>query len=261
MTRILHLSDLHFGFERGELAEPLLAQVNRQQADLVVVTGDVTHRARPDEFRRAAAFLGRIDTALMVVPGNHDIPLYNIGARFFRPWSDYRRAVGCDLSPVWNKGGIQVLGLNSVDPFSWRRGRLRGNEVARVIRQIDPQAVNIVALHHPLQQLPQSPKEPALHASSALARLEEAGAYLVLSGHLHIWDAGTLLRLGPHERVLQVQAGSALCARPEDPPNEFAVLDIDGPDLLIERHVGDDTGFRPTGEPLRFSRSSGVWRG
>ena len=94
MTRIVHLSDLHFGFHRAELVEPLLDRVNDAGADLVVVTGDVTHRARADQYAEAAAFLGRIQAPLMVLPGNHDAPLYNLPGRFLAPWHGFRRASG-----------------------------------------------------------------------------------------------------------------------------------------------------------------------
>lgn len=260
MTRIVHLSDLHFGFHRAALAEPLLARVNGAGADLVVVTGDVTHRGRRGQYAQAAAFLSRIRAPLMVVPGNHDVPLYNLAVRYLAPYAGFRRAMGRDLTPVRQVGGARVLGLNSVDPFAVQRGIIRKGEIGRLIGGLNPVATNIVALHHPLEHLAQVDKELARRAPEALARLDRAGAQIVLSGHLHVWATGAMLEQTAHPGVLQIQAGTALCGRLSDRQNEFAVLQIDGPMLTVERHIApmDEPDFRPP-EYEHFSRESGIW--
>ncbi|WEF25667.1 metallophosphoesterase [Paracoccus sp. S3-43] len=259
MTRIVHLSDLHFGFHRADLVDGLLDRVNRARADLVVVTGDVTHRGRSAQYAQAAAFLSRIAPPVMVVPGNHDVPLYNVAVRFLTPYLGFRRAIGRELAPTRQAGTVRVLGLNSVDPFSVQRGIIRDGEIGRVTAGLDPLAMNIVALHHPLEHLAQVDKELTRRAPQALARLEQAGAQVVLSGHLHVWATGAMLDQTAHPGVLQVQGGTALCARLSDRQNEFAVLQADGALLTIERHIA------PMGEPFGppeyewFSRESGVW--
>lgn len=260
MTRIVHLSDLHFGFHRAGLVEPLLARVNRARADLVVVTGDVTHRGRATQYRQAAAFLGRITAPLMVVPGNHDVPLYNLLLRFLAPYRGYRRAIGPDLCPTRQVGAVRVIGLNSVDPWAVQRGILREGAVDEVIGSLDGAGTNIAALHHPLEHLPQVDKELSRHAPEALSRLERAGVQVALSGHLHVWATDAMLAHTAHPGVLQVQAGTALCARETDRQNEFAVLQFDGSHLLIERHIAPMTqpGFDP---PVfeHFSRKDRIW--
>lgn len=260
MTRILHLSDLHFGFHRADLVEPLLARINRASADLVVVTGDLTHRGRPGQYQDAAGFLSRITAPVMAVPGNHDVPLYNIPVRFLIPWRGYRRAIDPDLQPVRAAGQVRVLGLNSVDPFAWQRGLIRDGAVGRLIAGLDPLVTNIVALHHPLQHMPMVDKELPARADGTLRRLEQAGVRIVLSGHLHVWTAANLLDHG-HRGVLQIQAGTALCARASDLQNEFAVLDIDGTDLTIHRHIAPMTQA-DFGAPQRqrLSCAGGEWR-
>lgn len=261
MTRILHLSDLHFGFHRAALVGPLLDLVNAARADLVVVTGDLTHRGRPGQFAEAAEFLARINAPLMAVPGNHDVPLYNIPVRFLRPYADYDQAISADHAPTGAAGWVRVHGLNSVDPFSWQRGVIHQADADRILGSLDALAVNIVALHHPLQQLPGVDKELARHAPEALSRFEAAGVRIALTGHLHLWDAGGLLSYG-HPHLLQVQAGTALCDRAEDLQNEFAVLEIEADALRIERHVApmDEAGFRPP-EFLDFTYGADGWRG
>lgn len=258
VTRIIHLSDLHFGFHRAALVEPLLARVNGLQADLVVVTGDLTHRGRPGQYEAAAGFLGRITAPVVAVPGNHDVPLYNMPVRFLLPWSGYRQAISTDLAPTRAQGDVRVLGVNSVDPFRWQRGVLHRRDIERVTASLDPLATNIIALHHPLEHLPEIDKELARNAPQALAAFEAAGARIVLSGHLHLWAAQALRNQTAHPGILQIQAGTALCARPGDLQNEFALLTIGGPDLTIARHIAPmaEAGF---GKPqLSSYRHDGV---
>ncbi|SEN11773.1 3',5'-cyclic AMP phosphodiesterase CpdA [Paracoccus alcaliphilus] len=260
MTRILHLSDLHFGFHRRALTDDLLHRVNDVRADLVVVTGDVTHRAKPAQYARAAQFLKGIETDWIAMPGNHDVPLFNPLLRLLRPWARFRQTISDQLAPSWRSGNVQVLALNSADPFAIQRGVLRRGQVAAAMARINPDLTNIVALHHPLQHRPGVDKNLARRAALTLEMLESVGAQIVLSGHLHVWSAGALLDPVAGGRVLQIQAGTALCARPGDMRNEFCVLDIRGPELTIERHVApmDHPGFLPP-EYLHFSRVSGRW--
>ncbi|SIR05379.1 Calcineurin-like phosphoesterase [Paracoccus thiocyanatus] len=260
MTRLLHLSDLHFGLQRQALVEPLVDRINAAGADLVVVTGDLTHRGRSAQFAQAAAFLRRIESPLLAVPGNHDIPLYKLAERMLRPWRRWRKAIAENLEPVGQVGNLRVQGLNSVDPMAWQRGMVTPGQLARVVAGLDPACINVVALHHPMQQQPQVDKALMQGARPALAGLEAEGAHLILTGHLHRWSIGAFQ--GCRGRpVLQVQAGTALCARPDDRQNEFAVLDFAGPDLLVARHVApmDEPGFRPP-QHLRFTRRGGLWR-
>ncbi len=260
MTRILHLSDLHFGFHRAELVQPLLDRINCLRADLVVVTGDVTHRGRSAQYAQAAQFLSQIRAPLMVVPGNHDVPLYNLPVRWLRPFGGYRHAIDRDLAPMRVAGQARVIGMNSVDAFAVQRGIIRDAEIGRVIGSLDPLAMNIVALHHPMEHLAQVDKDLSRHAPQALARLAGAGGQIVLSGHLHVWATGAMLDQTAHPQVLQVQAGTALCARLSDRQNEFAVLDIDGGDLVIERHIAPmDRDEFDTPEFEYFARRDGIW--
>ncbi|WP_374300750.1 metallophosphoesterase [Paracoccus sp. (in: a-proteobacteria)] len=260
MTRIVHLSDLHFGFHRARLLDHLLERVNHARADLVVLTGDITHRGRSAQYAQAAAFLSRIEAPLMAVPGNHDVPLYNLPMRYLMPYAAYRRAMGPELSPTRQAGGVRVLGMNSVDPFAVQRGIVRDGEIGRLTGGLDPTAMNVVAMHHPLEHLAQVDKELSRRAPEALARLERAGVQIVLSGHLHVWATGAMLDQTTHPGVLQIQGGTALCARVSDRQNEFAVLQIDGTLLTIERHIApmDEPSFRPP-EYEHFSRESGIW--
>lgn len=261
MPRILHLTDLHFGFHRAELVEPLLARIADLRPDLVVVGGDITHRGRTAQMIEARAFLDRIAAPLICMPGNHDMPLWNVVARLFWPFAGFQRFFGPDLSPVGRAKDVRVMAVNSADPYAWQRGRIREGEIGRIIGNVDPTGTNIVALHHPLQQLPRVDKALARRAPEAMSRFHASGVQIVLSGHLHRWASDALLETGLYPRILQVQTGTALCARISDVQNEFVVLDVDDTDLHLERHVAPMSGltFDPP-EVAHYSRASGVWR-
>ncbi|WP_240768909.1 metallophosphoesterase family protein [Paracoccus liaowanqingii] len=261
VTRILHLTDLHFGFHRAALEKPLLERIAALQPDLVTVGGDLTHRGLTGQMAQARAFLDRIAAPLICLPGNHDVPLWNLVARTFWPFRDYRKVFGPSLTPRAQAGDVRVMAINSADPYSWQRGKIRAGEVARVIEHVDPLGTNIAVLHHPLQQLPRVDKALARQAAEGLRRMEAAGVHVVLSGHLHRWAVDDLLATGRYPRVLQIQTGTALCARVTDVQNEFALLEIEGTDLRLERHMAP-MGGQGFGEPeiARYSRASGVWR-
>lgn len=261
MARLLHLTDLHFGFHRDEMVEPLLARIAALSPDLVVVGGDLTHRALPEQMQRGAAFLGRIAAPVLAVPGNHDVPAWNPVARLFWPFAGWRAHVAGDLRPSARAPGLRVLTLNSTDPYAWQRGKVREGEIRRLAGALDPLATNVVALHHPLQHLPRVDKRLARRADEALDRLEAAGIHIVLSGHLHRWAVDDLLATGRHPRLLQIQTGTALCARISDLQNEFVLLEIDGSELALQRHVAPmPLGEWRLQETRHYSRASGVWR-
>lgn len=261
MTRILHLTDLHFGFHRSELVGPLSARIEELRPDLVIASGDITHRGLPAQMRLAQDFLARITAPVMLMPGNHDVPLLNPIARLFWPFAGFREYFGPDLTPTADVGQTRVFALNSADPYSWQRGLIRRGEIGRVVGGIDPQATNIVALHHPMQQLPGIDKQPARRADEAMRRLQNAGAHIVLSGHLHRWAVDKVLATGAYPRILQIQGGTALCARLSDMRNEFALLVVDGTEVEIQRHISP-MQINRFEEPIisTYSRASGPWR-
>jgi 3',5'-cyclic AMP phosphodiesterase CpdA len=261
VTRILHLTDLHFGFHREALEDPLLERIAALQPDLVAVGGDLTHRGLPAQLAQARAFLDRIEAPLICLPGNHDIPLWNLLARIFWPFRAYRKVFGHALTPRAQAGEVRVMAINSADPYSWQRGKIRAGEVRRVIAHVDPLGTNIAVLHHPLQQLPRVDKALARQATRGLRRMEAAGVNIVLSGHLHRWAVDDLLATGRAPRVLQIQTGTALCARITDIQNEFALLEIEGTELRLERHMAPMGGKGFDAPQIAgYSRASGVWR-
>jgi 3',5'-cyclic AMP phosphodiesterase CpdA len=187
-VRLLHISDLHAGsaeetqVERG--LEPLIERVG---PELIVVTGDLAHRGRRREHERAAAFLRALGRPLLVIPGNHDIP-YTFPARFTSPWVEFERQWET-VEPLFRSEDVVVVGLNSVRPWRHQSGGIRSPQIARaaqLLAEAAPGALKVVALHHHLIGAPwRSRKKPVAKRSSVLAGLVDAGAELILAGHIH----------------------------------------------------------------------------
>jgi 3',5'-cyclic AMP phosphodiesterase CpdA len=187
-TRILHLSDLHIGtHEAPEIVAPLAGLIERVDPELIVASGDLTHRGRPDQHDRAASFLKGLGRPLLVIPGNHDIP-YTFPARFTRTFVQFERHWET-TEPVYRSDGIFAVGLNSVHAWRHQSGRVRAAQLERtaaLLNEADPGPLRVVVLHHHLIGAPwRSRKKPVARRNDVLAALVEAGAELILAGHIH----------------------------------------------------------------------------
>jgi 3',5'-cyclic AMP phosphodiesterase CpdA len=187
-TRLLHISDLHAGSaEETALERSLAGLIERVEPELIAVTGDLTHRGRRREHERAAAFLRGLEWPLLVIPGNHDIP-YGFPARLTRPWAEFERQWQT-VEPVHRSDSLVVVGLNSVRPWRHQSGGIRSGQVDRareLLAEGPAGALRVVALHHHLIGAPwRSRKRPVSRRSEVLAGLVDAGAELILAGHIH----------------------------------------------------------------------------
>ncbi|MFD1913018.1 metallophosphoesterase family protein [Halodurantibacterium flavum] len=246
------MSDLHFGRERQELHTPLIEAVNALAPDLTVISGDLTQRARPEQFEAAAAFIAQLRAPVLSVPGNHDIPLYNLAMRAVRPFRRYLKSLG-PLESTWSAPGLTVAAINSADPMRWQRGRIRRGSLRRAcaaFRNSAPGDLRVLVLHHPLQQEEESGKASTIGADAALRRLGDCGLDLVLSGHLHRWSVAPWTRLdgggGGAGSAVQVQAGTGLSDRLRGEENDFNLITRDGDRLSVTRYIaGPDDSFTP----------------
>ncbi len=262
MRRVVHLSDLHFGRTRPELLEPLVAAIAATNPDLVVVSGDLTQRARNRQFAAARGFLDRLDAPRLVVPGNHDIPLGNLASRLTDPFRRYRRWIDRDLEPRFSDSELAVVGINTVDPLAWQRGRIGNRATFRAMAALADAgaATRIVVVHHPFEHLPGEPKALMRHAGRGIDALTRAGADVVLSGHLHAWRAEpAALRIGG-AHTLQIQAGTGLSTRLRGEENDFNLLTVEPGSVLVERFIAKDAarGFE-RGGAASFVRTARGW--
>jgi 3',5'-cyclic AMP phosphodiesterase CpdA len=240
MRTIVHLSDLHFGRLDANVVTPLLATIGELKPDLIAISGDFTQRARRRQFKEARAFLESLPYQRLVVPGNHDVPLYDIARRFLRPLNRYQRYIAEDLEPIYVDAEIAALGLNSARSATFGRGRLNADQIDRAtarLRAVDPHLVKIIVTHHPFD-LPDDYGAEHLvgRAKLAMAQFAAVGADLFLAGHLHVSHIGHTAeryKIAGHS-ALVVQAGT-LSARLRGEPNSFNVLRVNRPQIAIAR--------------------------
>jgi 3',5'-cyclic AMP phosphodiesterase CpdA len=245
MHTIVHLSDLHFGRLDPRLVQPLLAAIHGLSPELVAISGDLTQRARRKQFAEARRFIQALERPCLVVPGNHDVPLYDLARRFLRPLGRYREFIADDLEPVHVDEEIAVMGLNSARALTFGRGRLNASQIRRAaerLRGMDPRLVKIIVTHHPFD-LPDAYGAQHLvgRAKAAMAYFAGAGADLFLAGHLHVSHIGHTAeryKIAGHS-ALVVQAGT-ISARLRGEPNSFNVLRVNHPDIAVTRHTWDE---------------------
>jgi len=187
-TRVLHVSDLHVGRRVSQEAHDALASlVERVQPELVIASGDLSHRGRRDQLEAATELLRGLGRPVLAIPGNHDIP-YRFPARFTSTWAEFER-LWETTEPVHRGERLFVVGLNSVRPWRQQSGRVRDAQLDRASALLDeaPEgALRIVVLHHHLLGAPwRSRKKPVARRNLVLARLVESGADLILAGHIH----------------------------------------------------------------------------
>jgi 3',5'-cyclic AMP phosphodiesterase CpdA len=240
MRTIVHLSDLHFGRVNPLLIDPLIRIVREVEPDLVAISGDLTQRARSHQFQQARSFLDALPGPQIVVPGNHDIPLHNVFARFFEPLTKYRRYITDDLQPVYEDEEVVVVGVNTARSLVFKGGRINKSQVSRLREKFcsyGSRVVKVVVTHHPFD-LPEGHDESHLvgRARMAMTGLAECGADLFLAGHLHISHTGHTKRYNIHgHSALVVQAGTATSTRERGEANAFNLLRIAYPAITVER--------------------------
>jgi 3',5'-cyclic AMP phosphodiesterase CpdA len=215
MSAVLHLSDTHFGTERPQVVEALVALAAQQQPDLVVLSGDITQRARPAQFSTAKAFVDRLGAPVLAIPGNHDIALFDLWARLTRPYARFTHVFGPDLEPVAASPDWLIVGVNTTRAWRHSHGEVSVVQIARVARLLaaaKPEQLRVVVVHQPLA-VPDGGEASNLlrgHADAARA-WAQAGADLVLGGHIHL--PFTLSVQGLARPLWVVQAGTAVSTR------------------------------------------------
>jgi len=268
VTRLVHLSDLHFGAHDEELVEAVEQQVDQRKPDLVVISGDFTQRARTEQFRQACEFLERLRERgheVIGVPGNHDVPLYDVLRRFLSPLARYRRFIDETLCPFVELPDVAVLGINTARSLTFKDGRMNKQQVEFIretFARVASDKMRVIVTHHPLFALEVGGEvERAIGRQElALDAVEESGVDMVLAGHAHhasSQDAGDLVtRAGG---VLVVQAGTATSTRVREQEQSFNTIDIAGVSTTITVHAWNGDEFEAN-DARRYQWQDGRWR-
>ena len=247
MKRLAHLSDLHFGKTEQACVDALVADLNGQHHDLIVISGDLTQRGRRREFEAARNFLTRLPTPTLSVPGNHDIaPFYRPLRRFFAPFKSYQEHISSELCPTYQDDEILVVGVNSVRPRAWKEGAISSGELARLAAALAPaQKFKVVAMHHP-PAVPVGLRGRSLSGEQeVLETFRSAGVDVLLTGHLHhghMWEL-PVCYVDPTHTVLVSHASTATSTRVRSDPNGYHSVAISGREVRVDRRRFMDGAF------------------
>ena len=269
MPRLIHLSDLHFGAHDPVLVTAVERRLDEEAPDLVVISGDFTQRARTEQFEQAGAFLMRIRDAghdVLAVPGNHDVPLYDVLRRFLSPLTRYQRFIDDSLCPFIEINGAAVLGINTARSLTFKNGHVSHKQMQFIRDTFAKANVNqprILVTHHPLFALPVGDGPELGHVMDdqqlALEAIANAGVDLLLAGHNHrasVNDAASLATGAG--KALVIQAGTATSTRTRDELQSFNRIEIDGTGVRVTIQRWDGSGF-VSGDSRFFERHDAQW--
>jgi 3',5'-cyclic AMP phosphodiesterase CpdA len=271
-ARIAHLSDIHFGANDPKIVTATVAWLQEQQPDLVIVSGDFTQRARVAQFREAAAWLNKLRASghsILAVPGNHDIPLYDVVRRFAAPLRRYKKYISSDLCPWFENESVAVLGINTARSLTFRDGRINSEQMDLIEQRfaaVPAEKTRILVTHHPLFAMPigkgSELSEAVGRHEDAIKAVCRAGVHVALAGHFHRTYAEAARRMVETAGgALVIQAGTATSVRlRNDELQSFNWIHAHRhEDIELQVIAWDGSGFR-RGNHVRFSFAEETWQ-
>jgi 3',5'-cyclic AMP phosphodiesterase CpdA len=271
-ARIAHLSDIHFGAHDPKVVEGTVAWLHEHRPDLVIISGDFTQRARVEQFREASAYLNRLrgdGFQLLVVPGNHDVPLYDVARRFAAPLRRYKRYISNDLCPWYEDDQVAVLGINTARSLTVKSGRINREQMALIEERFGRVAqakTRILVTHHPLYAMPigegSELSEAVGRHDDAVAAVCRAGVHVALAGHFHRTYAAAARKMVERPgAALVIQAGTATSVRlRNDELQSFNWIHAHrNNDIELQVIAWDGDGFR-RGNHVRFTYDGETWQ-
>ncbi len=240
MRKLVHISDLHFGTVEKIIADELLNEIENINPDLVVISGDLTQRGRNNQFNAAKEYLNKIKFPQIVIPGNHDIPLFDIFTRFIFPLKRYKKYISEDLNPLYVDSEIAVMGVNSARSFTWKNGRISVEQISEIEKKlctIDDEIFKVIVTHHPFIPPPGDTGIKLIGRSvKALKIIDRCKVDLLLAGHIHNGYNGDIRPYYPSgsRSVISAQAGTAISNRTRLEPNAFNLISIENDLIKIE---------------------------
>ncbi len=272
MARIAHLSDVHFGANDPKIVSATEAWLENNQPDLVIISGDFTQRARVEQFRAASAWLNRLRAAgmrLLVIPGNHDVPLYDVFRRFAAPLRRYKRYISNELCPWYEDEKVAILGINTARSLTIKDGRINHDQMDMIRKRFAPvptEKTRILVTHHPLFAMPIGKggelSEAVGRHDDAVEAAAEAGIHIALAGHFHRTYAEAAQKMvADAGGALVIQAGTATSTRLRNAePQSFNWLHVHRNDRIeLQVIVWDGASFQ-RGHHVEYSRDAAGWR-
>ena len=231
MKRLAHISDPHFGKSDSVIERALLADL--ADADVIAISGDLTQRARREQFIQAREFLAKLRAPYVVVPGNHDVPVEPI-SRVLSPLGRYRRYITDDLVPEFSDGELAMVGIDTAHGLTTQYGRITDAHLGAICASLSkrPAHWKILVTHHPLVVPPHREDDLVRGAHEALPRLEECGIEVLLSGHTHATFADAAVR-STDRKLIAVHAGTCISTRLRGEPNGYNWLAFDGDRVTV----------------------------
>lgn len=246
MRTILHISDVHFGPPHlPRVSQGVLEFIARHTPSVVVLSGDLTQRAKPEQFREARRFVDSIPVPTIVVPGNHDVPMYRVWERVFSPFGAYRKHFGEEMEPVYRDDELLIVGINSAFNWTIKDGRIKLSrllEVEKLLRQTPETVFKIVVVHHHMIPPPNFGSQRVLgNAYEAIDLFSSAGVDLILSGHLHQAYIGNSEEFYPKGRppVVILHSGTTTSRRGrggEREKNTCNWIRVDGRSIVVSQY-------------------------
>ncbi len=251
MKTIAHISDLHFGKEDSDIADALVTEINTRKPSLVVISGDLTQRAHPKQFRRARLFVAKIESPVLIVPGNHDIPMLNLVRRFITPLRAYKKHITKNLFPIFSDDEMVVAGLNTARSRTLKEGRVSPAQLRRIQEAFgslpnDGRARVLVAHHPVIIPMQLKRKKSSIRKPKKVVRhLEACGIDLVLSGHLHLGIHGDVRSHLPTatRSMIVAQAGPAIARWYLKEGNAYNTVSIDAETITITVRKWENGSF------------------
>ncbi len=237
---ILHISDLHFGKINSNVLNSLLTLINTQKVNCVVVTGDLTQRARSHQFLAALEFLKKVEAPVLSVPGNHDVPLYNLIQRFFSPFRKYNKYIKPFSTSIYKDDDMIIAGITTNNIYSIKEGKIskKGIQVLEEIFTKDaPQPIRIIACHHPVFKNTNN-----LNIKKLQDRALTLNPHMILSGHDH-QSSVEFIDLENKKFPLLVNAGTATSSRTRKEANSVNLIEINFPEFIIKNYIFEESKF------------------
>jgi 3',5'-cyclic AMP phosphodiesterase CpdA len=242
--KILQISDLHFGDHNQELLEDFLQFSKTLNPELILISGDITQRAKKNQFKTAKKFLTRLPCQFLAIPGNHDIPLYNLFLRIAAPFARYEKFISQQLEVTYENDTVKILGLNTTNPFNVKQGKFSKKQAELVSNFFyNTNKIGILFFHHNMTAVGEH-HSPLIGSEKLMKLAQSLPIHLICTGHLHYHNI-TLLPTTNSDCIIN-HAGSLSCYRYRDPYNNFTVIDIEKESILLSSYDYIDKQFIAT---------------